>query len=426
MIFRNSLDLINNSFLFFKKKTRSIYLNSNIYNKKISSNNSLSLEYKPSPSLLDCLIKYDKKRINIENYSLNEIWNNKNLKEKDYNNLHSFFWLFSLDLKSSKKETQEIIQNWIEKNNKYNSKSWEIDIISKRVIAWISNAKLTYEESNTGFKEKFNNTIKKQINHLINELEKSDRVDDKMIGCAAIILAGLSYQDKEGYLNSGLNLLKKIIKFSFDNDGFPKSRNIRQLNFYLKSFVLIREWLKESQNEIPEYIDENIYYLGQAYAFIWQKIKKDILFNGNHETNNIQFDHYLERLGYNFKNQNNELGGYTILNNKKIALIMDVGPNPDKKYSSDYQAGTLSFEIISNGKKLICNSGYFQNFRHKLNRLSKSSAIHSTLTLNDTSSCKFVKTTGSGSKIYQGLKIVKKKLYLKKIIGKSVQHMMAI
>ena len=55
-----------------------------------------------------------------------------------------------------------------------------------------------------------------------------------MIGCAAIILAGLSYKNKNSYLNFGLNLLKKIIKFSFDNDGFPKSRNIRQLNLYLK------------------------------------------------------------------------------------------------------------------------------------------------------------------------------------------------
>ena len=64
-----------------------------------------------------------------------------------------------------------------------------------------------------------------------------------------------------------IKFIKKNNKISFDNDGFPKSRNIRQLNFYLKYFVLIREWLKESQNEIPEYIDENIYYLGQAYAF---------------------------------------------------------------------------------------------------------------------------------------------------------------
>ena len=190
---------------------------------------------------------------------------------------------------------------------------------------------------------------------------------------------------------------------------FPKSRNIRQLNFYLKYFVLIREWLKESQNEIPEYIDENIYYMGQAYAFIWKNNKKDFLFNGNHETNNAEFDKYLKRLGYNFKNQNNELGGYAILNNKKIALAMDVGPSPNEKFSSNYQAGSLSFEIISSGKKLICNSGYFQNYKHQLNELSKSSAVHSTLTLDDRSSCKFTKNSGSLSRISQGLKIIKKK-----------------
>jgi uncharacterized heparinase superfamily protein len=208
--------------------------------------------------------------------------------------------------------------------------------------------------------------------------------------------------------------LKKIIKFSFDNNGFPKSRNIRQLNFYLKYFVLIREWFKESQNEIPEYINENVYYLGQAYAFVWKNIKKDILFNGNHETNNAEFDQYLERLGYKFKNLNNELGGYAVINNKKISLIMDIGPSPEKKFSSNYQAGSLSFEIISNGKKLICNSGYFQNFKHKLNELSKSSAVHSTLILDDSSSCKFTKIPNTYSKISHNLKIIKKNIISEK------------
>ena len=32
-------------------------------------------------------------------------------------------------------------------------------------------------------------------------------------------------------------------------------------------------------------------------------IEVDLLFNGNHETNNFDFDHYLKKLGYNFKNQ---------------------------------------------------------------------------------------------------------------------------
>ncbi|MDA8537978.1 heparinase II/III-family protein, partial [Candidatus Pelagibacter bacterium] len=300
------------------------------------------------------------------------------------------------------------------KNNNYNSKNWEIDIMSKRIIAWISNSKLTYEDGGVVYRNKFNNIIKKQVNHLINEIEKDKWVDDKMIGCAAIILAGLSYEDKKIYLSSGLNLLRKIIKFSFDSNGFPKSRNIKQLNFYLKYFVLIREWLKESQNEIPEYIDENIYYLGQAHAFIWQNNKKDFLFNGNNESNNEEFDHYLKRLGYNFKNKITELGGYAVLNNKKIALIMDIGASPDKKFSSNYQAGSLSFEIMSGDKKLITNSGYFQNFKNKFNLLSKLSAAHSTLVIHDVSSCKFTNILDSSSKISQGLKIIKKNIVFEK------------
>ena len=406
--------IFKDSFLFLKKKTRSLYLNSSIYDKKISSFDNYSLEYTPSPSLLDCLIKYEKKKIKIESYALSEIWDNQNLNEKDYNNLNSFFWLFSLDLKSSTKDVQSILLQWIEKNNKYNSKSWKIDIIAKRIISWISNSKLTYDDCDKVYKQKFNNLIKKQTNHLINEIEKDKWIDDKMIGCTAIILVGISYQNKDIYLSTGLNLLKKIIKFSFENSGFPKSRNIRQLSFYLKYFVLIREWLKESQSEIPEYIDENIYYLGQAYTFIWQNNKKDFLFNGNHVSNNNEFDNYLKRLGYNFKNQNNEIGGYVILNNKRITLIEDVGASPEKKFSSNYQAGSLSFEILSNGKKLICNSGYFQNFNHQLNQLSKSSATHSTLVLDDTSSCKFTKKPNSHSTISHGLKILKKNIVFEK------------
>ena len=412
MVFKNSLNFINGSFVFFKKKIYSLYLNSNIYNKKITFTGNFSLRYRSSPNLLDCLIKYDKKRINIKEYSLEKIWNNQKLKKKDYKNLNSFFWLFSLDLKSSKKDTQNIILQWIEKNHRYNSKSWEVDILAKRIIAWLSNSKLTYEESDANYKEKFNNIIGKQINHLINEIEGSEWVEDKMIGCSAVILTGLSYQNKDNYLDVGLNLLKKLAKHSFDNDGFPKSRNIRQLNFYLKYFVLIREWFKESQTEIPEFINENIYYLGQAYAFICQKNTKNFLFNGNHESNNIDFDHYLKKFGYNFKNPSNELGGYAILNNKKISLAVDIGRSPDKKFSSNYQAGSLSFEIVSGRKKLICNSGYFQNFKHQLNKISKSSAVHSTLILEDISSCKFTKQ--SPSKIFDGLKIIKKNVVFEK------------
>ena len=243
MILKSSLNQINEFFLFLSNHLRKFYLHSSIYNKKISKINDRTLQYTPSPNLLDCLVKYNKKKNNIEDYFINSLWTNSKLNKKDYEKLHNFYWLFSIDLKSSKKITQSIISNWIDLNLNYNQNNWEIDTLSKRIISWISNSKLTYDESSKDYKDKFNNIIKKQINHLINEINRSEWIDDKMIGCSAIILAGLSYQDKQNYLSYGLNLLKKIINFSFDQDGFPKSRNFRQLSFYLKYFVLIREWL---------------------------------------------------------------------------------------------------------------------------------------------------------------------------------------
>jgi len=410
MFFKNSSNYFGQFFFFISNYIKNFYLNSNIYNKKISKIPNRIIEYKPSPSLLDCLIKYEKKKIKIEDLYLNSVWSNKDLTEKDYKNLHSFFWLFSLDLKSSKKITQSVILNWIEENNNYNKKNWEVDILSRRIIAWVSNSKLTYENSEDKYKNKFNTIIQKQINHLINEIEKSKLFDDKMIGCAAIILTGLSFKEDK-YLNFGLTLLKKIINFAFDNQSFPKSRSIRQLNFYLKYFVLIREWLKESQNEIPEYINEIIFYLGKSYSILCQGIKKNILFNGNHEGENNDFDQYLNNHGYKFKNNSLETGGYAILKNKKISLVMDIGPTPEKKFSRNYQCGALSFEIISNNKKLICNSGYFQKTKHKLNNISRSSANHSTLIIDNHSSCKI---NSSKLEIENNLKILKKKTVMEK------------
>ena len=426
MIFRNPLNYSKQIFFNFLTHIKNFYLNSNLYDKKISKIYSSNFEYKPSAHLLSSLIKYQRKKYKIEDFALDSLWNKKDIDSSDFNKLNSFFWFFSLDLKSSKKTTQSVISNWIINNYKYNSKSWNFDLTSKRIIAWLSISRLSYEDSDTEYKNNFNIIIQKQANHLINQISKSKLIDDKLIGCAAIILVGLCYQNQKNYLNFGLGLLKKIIKLSLDSSGFPRSRSIKQLIFYLKYFILIREWHKESQNIPPEFIDETIYYLGQAYAFAWQNLNKDILFNGNNISNNHEFDQYLKRLGYKFKNESNNFGGYAILKNKKVILVMDVGASPNKKFSKDYQSGILSFEIISNGKKLISNSGYYKKNNFRLNQLSKSTATHSALVIEDHSSCKFEKVDNFNSSIKQGAKIIKKILFLKKTIGKLMLDMMVI
>ena len=80
---------INRFFFKIFHQIRNIYLNSSIYDRKISKINHKGLVYKPSPYLLSSLIKYQNKKFKIEDFSLNEIWNNKNLSQKDFSELEN-------------------------------------------------------------------------------------------------------------------------------------------------------------------------------------------------------------------------------------------------------------------------------------------------------------------------------------------------
>ena len=83
------------------------------------------------------------------------------------------------------------------------------------------------------------------------------------------------------------------------------------------------------------------FILENLIQFYAKEKSKTMLFNGNHETDNKDFDQYLNNHGYKFKNNSFETGGYIVLKNKKISLVMDVGSSPEKKFSKDYQYGAL-------------------------------------------------------------------------------------
>lgn len=403
---------------FFLFKLKVFYFKSNFYNNKISNNLPTKFSYKPSLHIINSLTPFNKKKIKIESYALNSLWKLDSKNKSEFQNLHNFLWLTFLDIKTNKTSAQNIIENWIENNNDFNEETWKLDILSKRLIAWISNSNLTIDESSLKYKEKFILSIIKQANHLSRNIDNVEGDQNKLICCSSLILVGLTFKNQYKHNKSGLSTLHKFIKNNFDNSGFPKSRNPEELMDCLKYLILIKEWIKESQNQIPDYLEEIIFNCGKSYSFLSKKLDKLPLFNGSSEIKNEEFEKYLNYLNYNFNDNSKEKNGYVIFKDKKIVFIMDIGNPPDFKYSKKYQSGCLSFEITSNKEKLICNSGFDINKSNKIKLLSRSTAAHSTLYLNNHSSCIF----GTGdffkiqheNKLREGLKILKKKIVSKK------------
>jgi len=398
--------------LFFLR-LKNIYLQSNYYNKKISSFIPEKIFYTPSAYLSASLSTINNNFYKIANTSPDIFWRTKIKNKLEFENLHSFLWLSKLDRKNSKKITKKIIESWINIFFNYNPKTWDMQITAKRIIAWSSNTDITLENAEKLYKDKFFLSLTKQSSFLVKNLNNLFYEPNKIICCAAIILSGLIFKENNSHYKLGIKELEKTIKNCFDETGFPRSHNPEEVYIYIKYLILVREWLKEAQIGIPNFLNTIINKCGSCYAMLSCSNKQFPLFNGASEVNYKDYDIFLKSLKYKFINKNEKIGNLIKVKKKKFEFYIDCGNPPPNNFSKYYQAGCLSFELISNKQKIICNSGYRKYASDSVNLLSRTTAAHSTLYINDTSSCEFQKNS-SILKVY-GNSLVNKH----KIINKS-------
>ena len=379
--------IINLTYLKFKF----FYYKTNFYNKSLLTSEPIRFLYTPSSFLIAPLMSSDDKIYKVKNFSTDKIWKSNITNNSEFENLHNFLWLVKIDRKESRSATQSILSGWINKYFNYNSKTWEINILAKRIIAWSSNADITLYKSDNNYKKKFFSSLIKQSNFLIKNIHNLPVDANKIICFAAIILSGLIFKESDSNFNYGMKELEKMLLSYFDKSGFPKSRNPEDVFISIKYLILIREWLKEAQKPSPEFLNNIILNCGKCYDFLKNSNKKLPLFNGTAEIDHDKYDIFLKQLKYNFKTNNNEKGDFYKIFHHKTELFFDAGNPPQNKFSNSYQAGCLAFELIFKGEKVICNSGFGKYLNSKLSILSRNTAAHSTLYINNTSSTLFQK-----------------------------------
>lgn len=379
--------ILNLFFLSF----RNFYFRSSFYNKKLITFIPDRIFYSPSTYLSASLTTIGKDFYKITNTSPELLWETSVKDKLKFENLHSFLWLTRLDRKNSKIITKDIIKSWINIFFNYDPNTWEMEITARRIIAWSSNTDITLENADKIYKEKFFLSLVKQSNFLSKNLNSLFYAPSKIICCAAIILSGMMFKENESNYKLGIKELEKVIKNYFDKVGFPKSRNPEEIFICIKYLILIREWFKEAQKNIPDFLNEIIGKCGNCYAMLSCSNKQFPLFNGATEINHKDYDTFLKNLKYKFISKNNEIADLIKIKKKKFEFFIDCGNPPPNNFAKYYQAGCLSFELIANKQKVICNSGYGKYLSTKLTALSRSTAAHSTLYINDTSSCIFQK-----------------------------------
>jgi uncharacterized heparinase superfamily protein len=82
--------------------------------------------------------------------------------------------------------------------------------------------------------------------------------------------------------------------------------------------------------------------------------------------------------------------GFQRLDAGNMAVIIDTGTPPPPNVSHDAHAGCLSFEMSAGTNRIVTNCGMPSTGRDNWRTFARSTAAHSTLVFNDSSSCQFV------------------------------------
>ena len=341
--------------------------------------------------LIQDLINHDPIILNsVRKYTTN-VWKITNLEEDKIKKLHNFCWLPALNIKTEKELGCLILDQWINNFSNYNEKYWTLDVVTMRLIYWISSYEIIFKNSDLIFRSKVINNIVKQTKHLFKNISLVSSGVDKIKSLAALILVGNSFEQYEEYTPYGLKNLEDELGNFVNKDGFVKSKNPEDLFWALYFLVLIKEWLMLSRKQTPAFINIYINSLGICFKFLRFSNGDLPLFNGANHINTEKFYDFLESRSYKFESMENIFCGYAKIKSKKIELFIDANNPSSMLHSRNYQAGPLSFELASSGIKFICNSGSGKNLGEELSYLSSSTAAHSTVTINDTSSCIFQK-----------------------------------
>ncbi len=388
------LDL-KNVYLYFSsikklsfKSLKEFFFLTKIYNKSLDSQIPKRFFFQPNPYLLSPLLNHESFIFKISEDSIYNFWN-KELSYKEKNSIHNFLWLNLVDRKNEKEIIQKIVKDWINKFNNYRKEIWAENLIPKRIIAWLSNSDIILSNADEDFKKKFLGSLIRQINFLKKNFNTNIYDTNKISSLSAIILSGLVFKEYYSNYNYGLKELKKIVDNFYDEDGFPKNRNLENLLIFFQYFILIKEWTKNAQESIPDFIEniitKNLICLNSFY----NSNNKIPLFNGSTERDLKNFFEYLEKLNYATKKKLHFVGKIQIVANKKATLYFDSGGPPNFLLSKDYQSGPLSFEYFFENNKIITNCGYGRKISKKMRLISRFTSAQSTLCINDISVVKF-------------------------------------
>src|SRR6266545_2121555 len=296
--------------------------------------------------------------------------------------LLGFGWLRHLRAAESgitRANARALVDEWITLNSSRDQLAWRPDVVARRVISWLSQAPLVLDESDMRFYRRFLRSLTRQVRHLRHTASDARDGVPRFQAVIALAYAALCMAGQQRHILP---------------DGGHVSRNPGALIELLVDLLPLRTAFTARNISPPPALLNAIDRMMPMLRFFRHGDGSFALFNGMGPT---QTDLLTTILAYDDARgaplANAPHSGYQRFESAGTVVLMDTGRAPPMPISQEAHAGCLSFELSTKQYRMVVNCGLPATSRESWRQVARATAAHSTATLNDTSSCRFIEST---------------------------------
>lgn len=308
--------------------------------------------------------------------------------------LHSFAWLRHLRAardQISREQARALTADWLNANETPRGLAWEPEITARRVISWLSHSPILVDGVETGFYVAVLKSLTRQLRFLHQRYRDAPQGAARLSCHTALVFGGLCIADQEHLLKTHVPLFLKELGQQILPDGGHISRNPQALSDILLDVLPLRQCFGARNMAVPDALVQAIDRMMPMMRFFRLGDGSTARFNGMGPT---EIDLVATLLAYDDlrgKPVTHAAGsGYCRLTDGKAVLITDVGGPPPAPVSGSAHAGCLSFEFSDERAPVVVNCGAPPRSVSDWSMIARTTAAHSTLTLDDTSSARLL------------------------------------
>lgn len=308
--------------------------------------------------------------------------------------LHNFRWLRHMREAGTglaAAHARSLVSDWIRLHGRsIEGPTWDPDTVAKRTIAWLQHSGTLLRDSELTFYRTFLRSLAFQLRYLRTVAKGMDEGEPRLRARIALVFAALSLPVSNTRLSKATRNLSVELDRQILPDGIHISRNPETVLELLTDLLPLRQTYANQSETPPAALVAAIERLLPALRFFRHTDGSLARFNGAGFAMQERIAavlRYDESAGAPLSSAPHS--GYQRLTSGSVSLIADTGKPPPSSASQDAHAGCLSFEFSSGRHSWVVNAGVDHFGPAEFRTLSRTTAAHSTATVNDLSSCRF-------------------------------------